>query len=61
MLPMPSWPSPLRPQHLMQPVVTSAHVWMNPKAMAEAVIPGDVREFKGEKSEFMGEIKRVNG
>src|SRR5262245_57131289 len=38
-LPSPSWPSSLAPQHLTPPAVVSAHVWARPAAIAIAVVP----------------------
>jgi hypothetical protein len=38
-LPMPSWPLKLKPQHLIPPAVTRIHVWSLPKATAVAETP----------------------
>src|SRR3990172_3731563 len=34
LVPLPSWPKPLPPQHLTLPIVVRAQVWMPPAAMA---------------------------
>src|SRR3990172_8874048 len=33
-VPLPSWPEPLEPQHLTPPSLVSAHVWSRPAAIA---------------------------
>ncbi len=38
-LPMPSCPALLSPQHLTPPPASIAHVWLNPRAMAVAETP----------------------
>ncbi len=44
LLPMPSSPFQLAPQHLTPPPLTIAHVWYPPRAMATAEMPASVEE-----------------
>jgi hypothetical protein len=37
--PVPSWPSPFQPQHLMPPPLPMVHAWLSPKAMEVAESP----------------------
>src|SRR5436190_24342705 len=38
-VPLPSWPNELRPQHLTAPLLKSAHVWPPPIAIAITAPP----------------------
>jgi hypothetical protein len=49
---MPSWPSPLKPQHLRLPPVTSAHAWKSPKAMASTDMP----DSEGQEGTERGQV-----
>jgi hypothetical protein len=57
-LPMPSLPSPLAPQHLTPPPDTMMHVWVPPKAMAMVESPGALK-FRAASQRFTCEMKTM--